>query len=217
MLGRKRRVAEQLWCIYLKGKKVWTGNTKHNYQLAMKPPSSINRHSLPVAHASIMYTHTHVNTNEHTNRLVVSGPLELNTWASCCTCGPGLVFCLFVGEVVCAVVKVKGKHSHSSSDVWTCWECPPPSPQSSWTCCLLQADGGRSFTRAGQTEQDRLLKASIERTWRRIYCAEWPQYICGELRGLINTNNKTLCFSAQTSISVICTQTFSFSANLCYT
>lgn len=87
-----------------------------------------------------LYTHWHVHTRKHKQtEAALTRCLSASWTASCCTCGPGLVFCLFVGEVVCVVVKVKGKHSSSSSDVWTCWECPPepakqldPLPVAGW-------------------------------------------------------------------------------------
>lgn len=52
--------------------------------------------------------------------------LSEGSWtASACTCGPVLVCCVFVAEVVCVMVKEKGKHFSPSSDVWTC--CCGPS------------------------------------------------------------------------------------------
>lgn len=83
--------------------------------------SSTNSHSHPFASICIQmqwHVHTHVNTNRSKQtEAALTSCLSASWTASCCTCGPCLVFCLFVGEVVCVVVKVKGKHSSFSSDV----------------------------------------------------------------------------------------------------
>lgn len=99
-----------------------------------------------------LHTHRHSHTRKHkqTNRQTDSCQCHLDS----VLLHPCLVFCLFVGEVVCVVVKVKGKHSSSSSDVWTCWECPPePAEQLD---PLAVTDRGCSFTPAGQTEYDQI-------------------------------------------------------------
>lgn len=125
------------------GKKptVWTLEgltlaTKAADGVAAKPQRSINTHTLPAAHANISTSvlDARVNTNKQANKqrrpsLVAAAPLEPSAGAA----ATPLLCCLFVGEGVCAVVKVEGKHSGFSRDVLTCRECPSAS---SWTCCL---------------------------------------------------------------------------------
>ena len=83
-------------------------------------------HGLPLINTSIsIHTNKDVNTGAQAEA-ALTRCLGASWTASCCTRGPCLLFCLFVGGgVVCVVVKVKSKHSGSSSDVWTRRECPP--------------------------------------------------------------------------------------------
>lgn len=121
---KKRRAAEQLCCVYLLEKcmKAYCGYTVlHRQTLAQ---SCLSKHWHKHQHVR---AHTHAYTQIWVAKQKGRSCCFGASWtASCCTCGPGLVLCLFAGDVVCVVVKVKGKHSRSSSDVWTCWECPSP-------------------------------------------------------------------------------------------